>query len=243
MEQITIPRRRVSRFLIKNLIHAAFRIFTDFELIGAEYIPDKGPIIITANHFSFADSVAMLRIAPPSIELFAGANPAFTPGWAKMLPKLWGVLRVYRGTGSRKAIRAAESVLKQGGFFGIFPEGGAWANVLRPPRPGAAYLAARTNTQILPVGFYGFNDLFPLRLRNRPKVTIKVGKPFGPFFTSGRGRERRAQLDRIGHQIMEKIAEQLPAESRGYYSDDPELREAAREAALYPWDHANWDEV
>lgn len=243
MEEIQYPRRQFSRFFIKQAIHAAFDIFTDFELIGKENIPDQGPIIITANHFSYADSVAMLRIAPPSIELFAGANPAFTPGWAKALPKLWGVLRVYRGTGSRKAIRAAESVLKKDGFFGIFPEGGAWADVLRPPRPGAAYLAVRTQTRILPVSFYGFKDLFPLRLRNQPSVTVRVGKPFGPFQTTGRGRERRKQLDQIGHQIMEKIAELLPQEARGYYSEDPELREQALEAAKYPWEKASWDEV
>jgi hypothetical protein len=42
---------------------------------------------------------------------------------------------------------------------------------------------------------------------------------------------------------MEKIAELLPKEARGYYSEDPELREQALEAAKYPWEKASWDEV
>jgi len=119
--------------------------------------------------------------------------------------------------------------------LGIFPEGGSWAQVLRPPRPGAAYLATRSNAPILPVGVYGLNDIFPLRVTNRPTVTVHIGKPFGPFKITGRGRARREQLDRIGHTIMERIAALLPEEMRGRYSDDPAIREAAKPFEAYPW--------
>ena len=243
MAEIKYPRRILIRSFIKGLISAALWAFTDFELIGEENIPQEGPLIITGNHFSFADSVAILHVAPPSIEMFSGANPAFTPGWAKLLPRLWGVLYVYRGTGSRQAIRDAESVLKQGGFFGIFPEGGAWAEMLRPARPGTAYLAARTDARILPVGFTGFNDVFPLRIKNKPRVTIRVGKPYGPVSVSGRGRERREQLDELGDRIMKEIANLLPDRLRGRFSSDPAVRKRAKEVEDYPWEIASWDEV
>jgi 1-acyl-sn-glycerol-3-phosphate acyltransferase len=243
MKDIRIPRRLFIRSILKGLTHLALNLFSDFELIGEENIPDQGPIIITGNHFSFADSVALLRIAPPSLEVFTGANPAFTPGWAKLLPRLWGVLYVYRGTGSRQAIRDAENVLRQGGFFGIFPEGGAWAEMIRPARPGAAYLAAKTDSQILPVAFTGFRDVFPLRLRNKNKVTIRVGKPYGPVSVSGRGQEKRQQLDELGDRIMQEIADLLPDHLRGRYSSDPAVREKAKEVESYPWETAYWDEV
>ena len=243
MAEFKYPRRILIRTFIKGLISAALWAFTDFELIGEENIPQEGPLIITGNHFSFADSVAILHVAPPSIEMFSGANPAFTPGWAKLLPRLWGVLYVYRGTGSRQAIRDAEYVLGQGGYFGIFPEGGAWAEMIRPARPGTAYLAARTDARILPVGFTGFNDVFPLRIRNKPKVTIRVGKPYGPLSVSGWGRERREQLDALGDQIMKEIALLLPDNLRGKFSSDPAVRERAKEVEDYPWETATWDEV
>lgn len=243
MTEVKYPRRQLPRKMIKFLIKMAFQILTDLEIRGEENIPEQGPVIIAGNHFSYADSVAMIHIAPPSIEMFSGANPAFTPGWAKLLPRLWGVLYVYRGSASRKAIRAAESVLEQDGFFGIFPEGGAWAEMLRPARPGAAYLAARTGAPILPVAFTGFRDVFPLRLRNQAKVTIKVGELIGPFQAEGRGRERREQLDRIGEEIMEEIAFLLPDELRGKYSADPAVREKAKEVAQYPWEDKNWNDV
>ena len=185
----------------------------------------------------------MLHVAPPEIEMFSGANPAFTPGWAKLLPRLWGVLYVYRGTGSKQAIRDAEYVLSRDGFFGIFPEGGAWAEMIRPARPGAAYLAARTDAMILPVAFTGFKDVFPLRIRNQSKVTIRIGKPYGPVSVSGRGRERRQQLDELGDRIMREIADLLPDHLRGKFSSVPAVREKAKQVEDYPWETASWDEV
>ena len=243
MADFKYPRNIFQRTILKGLISLALHTFSDFEVIGAENIPDKGPLIITGNHFSFSDSIAMLHICPPSIEMFSGANPAFTPWWGKLLPRLWGVLYVYRGTGSRQAIRDAEYVLNQNGFFGIFPEGGAWAEMIRPARPGAAYLAARTGARILPVGFTGFNDVLPLRFKNQSKVTIRVGKPYGPVSVTGRGQERRQQLDELGDRIMKEIAELLPDHLRGKFSRDPVVRERAKEVEAYPWETASWDEV
>ncbi len=243
MADFKYPRNIFQRTILKGLISLALHTFSDFEVIGAENIPDKGPLIITGNHFSFSDSIAMLHICPPSIEMFSGANPAFTPWWGKLLPRLWGVLYVYRGTGSRQAIRDAEYVLNQNGFFGIFPEGGAWAEMIRPARPGAAYLAARTGARILPVGFTGFNDVLPLRFKNQSKVTIRVGKPYGPVTVTGRGQERREQLDELGDRIMKEIAELLPDHLRGKFSSDPVVQEQAKEVEAYPWETASWDEV
>ena len=66
-------------------------------------------------------------------------------------------------------------------------------------------------------------------------MTINIGKPFGPFGITGNGRQRRDQLDAIGHKIMEAIAELIPPEYRGHYSDNPAIREAAKGTEIYPW--------
>ena len=134
--------------------------------------------------------------------------------------------------------------MAQRGILGVFPEGGSWAAVLRPPRPGAAFLAARTGARLLPMGFDGLIDIFPrLRRGQRAHATVRIGKPFGPFSAEGRGRERRRQLNEIGHQIMRHIAELIPAERRGHYSDDPAIRAAAKGTEIYPWADAVEGEV
>ena len=144
-------------------------------------------------------------------------------------------LPVYRGTGQRYALRAAESILAQGGVLGIAPEGGSWATVLRPARPGAAFLAARTGATILPVGIDGADQLFPsLGKLRRARVTARIGKPYGPFQVEARGKKRREQLDELGHEIMRRIADLIPPEKRGYYSDDPAIREAAKGTEIFP---------
>ena len=233
------PRRRLLRSLLHRVADVGFASIADVEVIGKENLPAGGPLLVVANHFSFIDPAAMVRVVPYPIEFVGGFQMPNAPAWARMIPKLWGYYPVYRGTSSRDALRAAETVLAQGGVLGIFPEAGNWATVLRPARPGAAFLAVRTGASILPMGFSGLIDVFPrLRKRRRARVTLRIGKPFGPFRAEGRGRARRQRLEEIGHEIMRRIAELIPPERRGHYSDDPAIRAAAQGTEVYPWEDA-----
>lgn len=229
------PRRRFIRALMRRLSVPAFGLLSRMEIIGLENLPEKGPFIIVGNHFSFIDPVAFVRFAKWPLEFLGGAEFPHAPGLVKIIPKMWGYYPLYRGTGSRDALKAAEIILGQDGILGIFPEAGNWAEVLRPARPGTAYLAVRTGVPILPVGLYGFNDVFPLRLGMRAKVNIIIGELIGPFKVSGKGRDRREKLDEISHEIMRHIASLLPEKFRGYYSSDPAIREAAKGTEIYPW--------
>jgi 1-acyl-sn-glycerol-3-phosphate acyltransferase len=230
------PRRRLIRSLLRQLSHVAFAVLTDLQIIGQENLPGGGPLLVVANHFSYIDPVAMVRVTSWPLEFVGGFQMPNAPASVTWLPKVWGYYPVFRGTGSRYALRAAEAVLAQDGVLGIFPEAGSWATVLRPPRPGAAFLAVRTGARILPMGFDGLPDVFPrLRKGRRARVTVRIGRPFGPFHATGRGRARRQQLDAIGHEIMQCIAELIPPEWRGHYSEDPALRAAAQGTEIYPW--------
>ena len=229
--------RRLTRTFLRWLARLIFLSLTRFQVIGQENIPVGEPLLVVGNHFHFVDPVAMIRVMPWPLEFIGGFRMPFAPKWITWLPKLWGYHAVQRGTGSREALRNAESVLHRGGVLGIFPEGGSWATVLRPPRPGTAFLAVRTGARILPLGFDGLLDVFPsLRKGRRARVTVRIGKPFGPFQATGQGRERRTQLEEIGHTIMRNIAELIPPERRGHYSDDPAIRAAARGTEVYPWE-------
>ncbi len=235
-EKIHPFRRRPIRYILKMLSIPAFALLTRIEIHGTENLPEKGPLILVGNHFSFIDPSTFVRFAPWPIEFVGGAITPHAPLWTRVIPFLWGYHKLYRGTGSPEALRAAEEILKNGGILGIFPEAGNWATTLRPARPGTAFLAARTGAPIIPVGLDGCTEVFPSLARGkRAKVTVNIGKPFGPFTASGSGRERRAQLDEIGHEIMRHIAALIPQEKRGFYSDDPAIRAAAKGTEIYPW--------
>lgn len=229
-------RRRPVRWLLKQLSIPAYALLTRLEIHGEENLPASGPLIVVGNHFSFIDPTAFVRFAPWPIEFVGGAVMPHAPIWTRIIPMLWGYHKLYRGTGATGALRAAEAILKRGGVLGIFPEAGNWAEVLRPARPGTAYLAVRTGAPILPVGLDGMTNVFPSLFRGRrAKVTVNIGKVFGPFKAEGSGRAYRRQLDEIGHEIMRHIAELLPPERRGHYSDDPAIRAAAAGTEKYPW--------
>jgi 1-acyl-sn-glycerol-3-phosphate acyltransferase len=233
------PRRRVIRAILRRLIDVAFYVLTDFVIEGRENLPEGGPLLLVGNHFSFIDPVAMIYATPWPVEFVGGFHMPNAPPIVRWIPKVWGRYPVLRGTGSRYALRGAEAVLKQDGVLGIFPEGGGWATVLRPARPGAAYLAVRTGAPLLPMGFDGLIEVFPsLRKGRRARTTVRIGQPFGPFQATGRGRARRSQLDEIGHEIMKRIAGLIPPERRGHYSDDPAIRAAAQGTEIFPWDEA-----
>ncbi len=229
-------RRRPIRYILKRLSVPAFSLLTHLEIIGAENLPAEGPLLVVGNHFSFIDPVVFVRMAPWPIEFVGGAFTPHAPLWTRIIPFLWGYHKLYRGTGSRDALHAAEELLKKKGVLGIFPEGGNWATVLRPPRPGTSFLAVRTGAPVLPVGLSGFTEVFPSLSRlKRAHVTVNIGKPIGPFSATGSGRERRRQLDEIGHEIMHHISRLLPSGLRGFYSDDPDIRAAASGTEIYPW--------
>jgi 1-acyl-sn-glycerol-3-phosphate acyltransferase len=230
------PRRNPLRRFMQWLAKAAFWLLTDLEIVGEENFPSSGPLIVVANHFSFIDPAAVVRIAPWPLDFVGGTHMPHAPKIVTFIPRLWGYLPVYRGTGSHAALRTGEKIINKGGVLGVFPEAGNWAQTLRPARPGAAFLAAHTGAKLLPIGLDGLDEVFPTLFRGRrPKVTFRIGQPFGPFKVIGKWREQRKQIDEIGHEIMRKIAELIPPEKRGYYSDDPAIREAAKGTEIYPW--------
>jgi len=234
-QEIVYPRRQVVRAILKLLARAAFGLLSDFRIEGKENLPESGPLLVIGNHFSFIDPVAVLRTLPYPIEFVGGAVFPHAPKLVQSLPQLWGYYPVFRGTGSRFALRAAEEILNQDGVLGIMPEGGSWAEVLRPARPGAAFLASQTGARVLPLGIFGLNDIFPIKLGKRPDAIVRIGKPVGPFRAPGKGRERREQLEQIGLELMKSIAALLPDEYRGFLAEDPAIRAAAKGTEEYPW--------
>lgn len=233
---IRYPRRRVIRAILKGGIAAAFGVLAKFEVEGCENIPTTGPLLVVANHFHFLDPLALIHTAPWPLEFVGGAQTPNAPATVGWINKLFGVIPTYRGTGSRETLQNAEEILKQNGVLAIFPEGGSWAQVLRPPRPGTAFLAWRTKARILPVGLDDLVGFFQrVKLGGRVHVKVNFGKPFGPVAASDGSRPGREELDEIGHGIMRQISNLIPAERQGFYSPDPAIREAALGTEIYPW--------
>lgn len=235
-EAAPAPRRRVVRAMLRAGIAAVFAVLTDFHVEGAENLPASGPVLLVGNHFSFLDPLAFIHITRGPLEFLGGRQAPNAPNTVSWFRNLWGIIHTTRGGASRDGLLQAQRFLQQKTALAVFPEGGSWAQVLRPPRPGAALLAARSGAPVLPIGLDGLTEVFPsLRRGRRARVTVRVGQLFGPFELDPRDRANRQAIDEFGHEIMRRIAVLIPPERRGFYSDDPAVRAAARGTEVYPW--------
>ena len=232
-KSIRYPRRTVLRAVMRWLTGRLIRVFGQLELVGLEHVPKQGRVILAANHFNFVDAPLMLYAAPRMLEFIGGANMVDAPFWAKALPKMWGIIPAYRGTYSRSTLRKSLDVLSQEAPLCIFPEGGSWAEIVRPARPGTAMIAQMSGAQVIPVSIIGATDLLK---KGRSKVRIIFHPPLEPPMTDLKGPERRLVLDEFGDKLMSVIASALPEHQQGKFSADEQIRMDALAVSDFPFE-------
>lgn len=231
--RLKYPRRRLLRHVMRWLISRLASLFGRIEVEGLENVPREGRIILAANHFNFVDAPLMIYAAPRLLEFIAGANMVDAPGWSKILPKMWGIIPAYRGSYSRSTLRKSLQVLEQDGPLCIFPEGGSWAPVVRPARPGTAMIAQISQTSVIPVSIIGATKFFE---KGRSVVKFVFHPPLDPPASHVKGPERRVLLDEFGDNLMRVIASRLPEEQRGKFSSDEQVRVNALAVSDFPFD-------
>jgi 1-acyl-sn-glycerol-3-phosphate acyltransferase len=158
---------------------------------AAQRLPD-GPIIVIANHTSYADGVLLAlacRRLGRSLRLLAHSGVFRVPLLGRLLGSL-GFIPVARGgPDAANALDAAAAALAAGEAVGIFPEGRITRDRNRWPersKTGAIRLALRSGAPIVPVAMVGAHDVvgrkrIALRLLKnlvrRPRVDVLVGAP------------------------------------------------------------------
>lgn len=83
----------------------AFAALTDLHVEGEENFPDRGPLLVVANHFNFADPALMIRLAPWPLEMIGGNVMPNAPQQIWWIARTYGMIPVYRGTGRRDSGR------------------------------------------------------------------------------------------------------------------------------------------
>ncbi len=229
---IPYPRRQASRWCLRQLSGGLIRHFGDLRITGLDNVPRSGPVILAANHFAFTDAPLLLYASPRLVEFIGGAQRPNSPAWTHMIPQAWGFIRAYRGGFSRSTLTASLGVLEQGGVLGIFPEGGNWANLLRPARPGLAFLALHSGAPVVPISITGSETLLA---KPREVVGVQFHPPIPPPLISERGREKRRALDAFSDTVMAAVASGLPDAKRGRYAADPAARAAAAAVSAFPF--------
>jgi 1-acyl-sn-glycerol-3-phosphate acyltransferase len=102
----------------------------------------------------------------------------------------------------------------------IAPEGReSLTGALEEGTQGAAYLALRADTSLVPVTFTGTENsrIFEnIKRFRRTEVSMTIGKPFRIADSPN----RHQAIERGTNAIMQVLANQLPPTYRGYYGNE-----------------------
>ncbi|HLF71531.1 MAG TPA: lysophospholipid acyltransferase family protein [Dehalococcoidia bacterium] len=193
--------------------------YCSIRVTGLENVPREGAIVIASNHLNDADPGVICTRFPRHVVYMAKDELFRVPllGW---FLRSIGSFPVRRNEADLTALRKANEALAQGLAVCIFPEGtrSAGGAALLEGWPGAALIALRNDTPVLPIAITGSQrlslPLMFLRPYRRDKVTLTIGKPFHLPKPARVNAESAKEGTRI---IMEHIAALLPESYRGYY--------------------------
>jgi 1-acyl-sn-glycerol-3-phosphate acyltransferase len=190
-------------------------------ITGAEHVPSAGPVILAANHVSFADEFFIPIAVRRQVFYFAKSEYFTTPGlkgWAsRMFFSGVGQVPIERGDAdaSRAALATAVRVLGDDGaggnhLLGIYPEGTRSPDGrLYRGKTGVARIALESGAVVLPCAMVNTDVIQPagrLLPRLRPRPGVRIGKPLDFSRYEGMAGDRfveRSMTDEIMYQLME----------------------------------------
>lgn len=165
-----------------GVVSPIFRLYFRGRVYGREKMPMQGRVIVVSNHASDFDppfvGAQMLR----PVAFMAKEELFQVPGLGALISAL-GAYPVKRGKGDRAAIRAALNRIEEGWVTGIFLDGTRRADGrIHDPKIGAALIAAKTQTPLLPVSLWGTDQILPkgAKFPRSVPVTIRVGELIPP---------------------------------------------------------------
>lgn len=154
---------------VKKIIGVPIKLVFNPEVIGLENIPDK-PYILVGNHKSILDIPLLITYIKDDIH-FMAKKELFEIKVIKNIFRRMGAFPIDRTKFDLDALRTSLNILNGGNVLGIFPEGtrNKTENILLPFKSGAAKIARKTKSLIVPFGICG-------EYKFRSKICLNIGK-------------------------------------------------------------------
>lgn len=185
---------------------------------GLDHLPRRGPVLLCANHTSHLDAAAILAALPRDVALrtrTAAAKDVFGDyPWRDFASRLTtNALPIQRGADFARGLRTLEAVLVERQPLILFPEGRRSADGRMVEfKPGAAMLACRTKTPIVPIRIDGADEALPRgsSLPARAAVRVRFGEAIDPRpyceAVADRRIDRRESYDRMTADLKAAVA-------------------------------------
>lgn len=158
---------------VKTVVSALLKIFYRVQVEGSVDMPEDAGYMICANHIHMFDPAIIATNHKRQITFMVKKELIETPILGKILLKC-GAFPVDRSKGDIGAIKTAIEALKQNKVLSIFPEGTRHRDgKFRDLKKGAALIAIKTNSVIIPARIIGNYKLFS-------KMILRLGEPIHP---------------------------------------------------------------
>lgn len=202
---------------VKTWVHLLILLVIKRDIKGLQNIPRKGALILASNHLNVGDPSVLTGVTPRRV-IWMTKQELFDIPVFGILYHLFGCIPVRRFKADLRALRRSQEALRRGLVLGMFPEGTrSGESGLGRGEPGAALIAMRTNTPILPVAIWGTEGIkLPRDFFRRTEVHIRYGEP---FYLPKPERLTKEATEEGTAIIMRRIAELLPHKYRGIYAD------------------------
>ena len=189
---------RFMKRVVSGVLKFTCKVIYGLKVYGIENVPQEGNIIFCGNHRTWIDAFFIYFTAPRDMRFMAKEELSHNKFMA-YLGKIFNVIFVKRDSKDLTAIKASLKTLKSGDCLGIFPEG--TRNGLEKNdgqiKNGAAYLALKTDSTIIPIGIMGGDK--PFR-----KSYIFYGEPIKMSEFNFEGK--------IGEKEEQEVSDKLKAE-------------------------------
>lgn len=181
---------------------SAFLVFTfgySIRVIGRRNMPEKGPVLVVANHQSMFDPVMMGMVSRRYL-CYLARNTLFKNRYFTALIRFMGAVPIDRDFG-KAGLQKTLELLEAGNAVLVFPEGERTHDgELEPFKAGISLLIKRVKAPIVPIGIVGAFDAWP-RGRKIPRlaplflapspgnIAASVGEPIDPAIFANLSRE------------------------------------------------------
>ena len=190
----------------KFVISGATRLVTRMRVEGRENVPKTGGFVLAPVHRSYIDTPISAAVTGRRLRYMAKDSMWKTP-WVGWVISSVGGFPVSRGTTDIEALKRCFLLLGQGEPIVMFPEGERKSGpIVQPLFEGAAYVAARGNVPIIPVGIGGSEGVMPrgAKMIYPRKVRVIIGKPIYPTVAEN-GRTPRSEIKRLTAQLHDEL--------------------------------------
>lgn len=183
--------------IIKAFLHFAALVIFRVKKIGEDNIPKEGKFILCGNHVHALDAPVIIVTAKRQIR-FVAKEELYKNHIIKFLAGVFDIIKIKRDSADMDAIKEILKALKNEQIVGIFPEGtrnGMKKN--KDLKTGAAYIALKTNTKVIPVGVKGSFKPFT-------KVILTYGKPMD-FSQYNEMKNDKNIQEKVTKEIMDEV--------------------------------------